>query len=121
MKNLWQHIRVVLPVAVVVLLLSLPCPVACANNNGTAATTQNSTTVAPADDNGTKAAAKPKTKPVAAKIRDKSVMDADVLDSPLSYFKEAFTPEEEKDSNDAVPALVNTVKALVATLLSTVM
>ena len=116
-RNQWQQFRLFIPVAGVALLLSLPCPYALANNGPAAAQTTTTT-----EDNGTtsKAGAKPKTKPVAAKTRDKSVLDADALDSPLSYFKEAFTPEEDKEI-DGSPTLVNTVKALVATLLSTIM
>jgi hypothetical protein len=119
-KNVWQQFRFFIPVASIALLLSLPCPAALANNGNGAAT--NPQTTATTEDNGTtpKATAKPKTKPAAAKTRDKSVLDADALDSPLSYFKEAFTSEEDKSSLDS-PTLVNTVKVLVATLLSTVM
>ena len=99
------------------LLLSLPCPAL--SINGTAI----AQAVVVAEDNGptSKAAPKAKAKPAAAKMRDKSVLDADVLDSPLSYFREAFTPEEEKADSDTTPAMLNTVKALVATLLSTIM
>ena len=109
--------RLIIPVAIIALLLSLPCP-AVEAHNGTA-TTQATVT---SEDNGTsaKAATKTKAKPVTAKARDKSVLDADVLDSPLSYFKEAFTSEEDNNSSDS-PTVVNTVKALVATLLSTVL
>lgn len=118
---MWQRFRIFIPVASVALLLSLPCPFASANDSNGAATTQ--TTATTSEDNGAtaKASAKPKTKPVVAKTRDKSVLDADALDSPLSYFKEAFTSEEDKSNEDSSPTLVNTVKVLVATLLSTVM
>ncbi|MBB6609650.1 hypothetical protein H7F15_01235 [Pontibacter sp. Tf4] len=119
MKNFWQLFRLSLPVAAIAMLLSLPCPVALANNNGSA---QSVTTATALEADGTKAAAaKSKTKPAAARTRDKSVLDADVLDSPLAYFKEAFTPEDEKSDNEVAPALLSTVKALVATLLSTVL
>ncbi|MEJ8758341.1 hypothetical protein WG947_15110 [Pontibacter sp. H259] len=118
MRKMWQQLRFVVPVAVLVLLFTLPCPLAIAHNGtNTSQTTASQTT--PEDQAAAqKAAAKPKPKPV-AKTRDKSVLDAEVLDRPLSYFKEAFTPEEDNESGS--PALVNTVKALVATLLSTVM
>ena len=115
-----QQIRYILPIAVIALILNLPCPSALANNgpsNGQQTTVSQTTTPTPDDQSTQKvAAAKPKAKPAVTKTRDKSVLDAEVLDSPLSYFKEAFTPEDEN-----TPALVNTVKALVATLLSTVM
>ncbi|MBC5775702.1 hypothetical protein H8S95_16610 [Pontibacter sp. KCTC 32443] len=116
-----QKVRLFIPVAAAAVLLSLPCTHVSANNNHGATTAQ---TVAPSEENGTTAkttTAKPKTKPVAAKTRDKSVLDADALDSPLSYFKEAFTPEEDNNGHDGSPTLTNTVKALVATLLSTIM
>lgn len=54
--------------------------------------------------------------------QENSVLDADVLDKPLSYFKNAFIPDEEDSSSDSDPStIVMTVKALVATLLSTIM
>jgi hypothetical protein len=115
-KNVWQHIRLIIPVAIIALLLSLPCPAVQAHNG-----TATSQTTATSEDNGTSTkTTKAKTKSVTAKTRDKSVLDADVLDSPLSYFKEAFTAEEDNTDSDT-PTMVNTVKALVATLLSTVL
>jgi len=119
-KNVCQQIRFILPIAVIALILNLPCSSASAHNgtsNGQQTTVAQTTTPTPEDQSTQKVTTtKPKAKPAVAKTRDKSVLDAEVLDSPLSYFKEAFTPEDEN-----TPALVNTVKALVATLLSTVM
>lgn len=117
MRNIWQQMRVLLPVAAIALLLSFSLPLASAHNG--AVTTQ--TTTVNEDQNTTTKTTKVKAKPATAKARDKSVLDADILESPLSYFKEAFTPDEEdKDNEDNTATMVNTVKALVATLLSTV-
>lgn len=118
MKNVYQQLRFIFAAAIVVMLLSLPCPEVLANN-GPNTTTQSSTAAAD-NDTTTKSASKTKAKSSTTRVKDKSVLDAEVLDSPLAYFKEAFTPEDENNDSDAAPALVNTVKALVATLLSTV-
>jgi hypothetical protein len=117
-RNACQHLQFIFAAAIVVMLLSMPCPEVLAND-GPAATTQNTPATVDNDTSTNKPAAKAKTKSSATRVSDKSVLDAEVLDSPLAYFKEAFTPEDESDNNVA-PALMNTVKALVATLLSTV-
>lgn len=116
MEKVWQYIRVIIPVAVIALLLALPCPAMYTNNGATATTPITATTDTQAAPAKT-ATAKPK----ATKPRSKSVLDADVLDSPLSYFREAFTSEEDDNSSDGASTAINTVKALVATLLSTVL
>ena len=131
MEKKWLHSRAVLPAAVFTLLLVFSCSLVMANtntntNNGAATTqSQNQQTTAQAatvsNTDAAKATATAKPKTTGVRTRDKSVLDAEVLDSPLSYFKEAFTPEEEKSSSDMMPAMISTVKALIATLLSTVM
>jgi hypothetical protein len=117
-RNACQHLQFIFAAAIVIMLLSMPCPDVFANN-GPSSTTQNTTATVDTDTSGNKSAAKAKDKSSTTRVKDRSVLDADVLDSPLAYFKEAFTPEDESDDNVA-PALMNTVKALVATLLSTV-
>ncbi len=50
------------------------------------------------------------------------MLDAEVLESPIAYLRDAFSGEE--DATDApvnTGAVMLTVKALVATLLSTIM
>lgn len=89
------------------------------NSNGTAATT--TLQQQQAQENKI-AAPKEKAKATSPKPRDKSVLDAEVLDSPLAYFRNAFTSEEdETETNPGTGAVLITVKALIATLLSTVM
>ncbi|MER2999036.1 hypothetical protein [Pontibacter populi] len=117
MRNAWQHLRFIFAAAIVAMLLSMPCPEVFANNGNTTAQNTNTTID---NDTATKSASKAKPKSSTTRVKDKSVLDAEVLDSPLAYFKEAFTPEDESDDSNAAPALINTVKALVATLLSTV-
>lgn len=56
------------------------------------------------------------------KPREKSVLDSEVLESPISYFRDAFSSgEDESDTASRSSAVVITVKTLIATLLSTVM
>lgn len=114
--------------AAVMVLCLVIVPTAQANNGSNATTTtaatstQQSTTQANAtaahtDINPPKSKSKK-----AASPADKSLLDDEVLDSPISYFREAFSSEE--DSKEAAPssdALTMTVKALVATLLSTIL
>ncbi len=116
---MWQHTRVILPASVIVLLLSLPCAVVQANNN--VANNSAQTTAPVTDQNKPQKVTTTKAKVTTVRARDKSVLDAEVLDSPLAYFREAFTPDGEESDGSAAPAVVNTVKALVATLLSTVL
>lgn len=127
MIKLWQHVREIMPMALVVLLCLIVVPVAQANsngnNNGTTAVQQQSVqqNAAVAVQTEDQKHAKSKAK-VAVKPSDKSVLDAEVLASPIAYFKNAFASEE--DDSDAAPtsnAVVITVKALIATVLSTIM
>jgi hypothetical protein len=127
MKKLWQRVREYMPMAAMLLLCIIIVPAAQANtNNGnSAAATQHteaqSTTVAVAapDDAPAAKATNPK---AANKPCQKSVLDAEVLESPIGYFRNAFSSEE--DEADVAPnsgAVMIAVKALVATLLSTIM
>jgi len=116
MFNLRQLIRPLVPVAVVLLLCVFSAPEAQANNGSTPASTQTTTPVTRQQD--TKKAQPTPKKPV-----QKSVFDAEVLESPLSYFKNAFSPDEDDDSSDLTShssTIVITIKALVASLLSTI-
>ncbi|OKL40886.1 hypothetical protein A3841_13650 [Pontibacter flavimaris] len=64
---------------------------------------------------------KEKPKATTTKPRERSVLDAEVLESPLAYFRDAFSSEgEESDTATGSNAVVVTLKALIATLLSTV-
>ncbi|MFD3002930.1 hypothetical protein ACFS7Z_21365 [Pontibacter toksunensis] len=136
MNNLWQKLSKYLPIAALVLLCMVVVPAAQANtgSNGGASTASaegmgsngGTTVTANAQQtNGQAAAANDPAKgkqKVTTKPRDKSVLDAEVLESPIGYFKNAFSSEE--DSSEAAPssnAVMLTVKALVATLLSTIM
>lgn len=58
------------------------------------------------------------------KPRDKSVLDAEVLASPITYLKKALSSDDEEQSDSDVESgdtIVIAVKALVATLLSTIL
>lgn len=59
-------------------------------------------------------------KPAASKTNGKSVLDAEVLESPFSFFKDYSSP----DNSDAAPqpnAIMMMAKALAAILLSTIL
>ncbi len=121
----WENVRDFLPMVAVLLLCMFVMPATQAyasngSNNGTsAATVQPSQQVQPAA--AEKAPAQPAKKATATKPREKSVLDADVLESPIDYFRDAFSSKEEETDNAAgANAVVVTLKALVATLLSTV-
>ena len=130
MRKLWQPVQEFLPIAAILLLCLIVVPVAQANgngngNNGTStATVQQNTTPATttAASAETTKATKSKAKAPATKPQNKSVLDTEVLDSPIGYFKKAFTSEEdEADATANNGAVMITVKALIATLLSTIM
>ncbi|GAB3203035.1 hypothetical protein ABID22_001206 [Pontibacter aydingkolensis] len=130
MIKLWQPVREFLPVVAVVLLCLIIVPVDHANGNSngsngaTTITPQQNTTpaVTTAASSETTKTAKPKAKVTAIKPQNKSVLDTDVLDSPIGYFKKAFSSEEdEADAASNSGAVMITVKALIATLLSTIM
>jgi len=65
----------------------------------------------------------PEAQKTTPKPQQKSLLDSEVLESPVAYFKHAFTPEKEDTSDTAASpgALVLALKALIATLLSTIM
>ncbi|GAB3525852.1 hypothetical protein GCM10027443_00360 [Pontibacter brevis] len=101
-------------------MIIVPTVQASTNNNGgsTAATQQVSTSSAVSDDTApSKAKEKVSTKP-----REKSILDTEVLESPMAYFKNAFSSDEDdSDAEASSDAITIALKALVATLLSTIM
>ncbi|GAB3824762.1 hypothetical protein [Pontibacter rugosus] len=121
MSKTWGNMRDFLLMATFVLLCMLIMPVAQAHANGAPANTttvtapQTSPKAADSEQKAPKSKAKVVTKP-----RDKSVLDAEVLESPLSYFRNAFNSDEDETDASRSGAVMITVKALVATLLSTV-
>ncbi|ARS36968.1 hypothetical protein CA264_16895 [Pontibacter actiniarum] len=107
--------------AAIVLLCLFVMPVAQASNSNTTpanATVAQQSAEQQNEDKATKA--KPKT---AIKPREKSVLDTDVLESPVAYFRDAFSSEEDGTGSTAPKSgvVMITLKALIATLLSTVM
>ena len=64
-----------------------------------------------------------KSKEAKPKATNRSVLVDEMLNSPISYFREAFSSEEEEKAGTAPgpDAVTITVKALVATLLSTIL
>ncbi|MBF9253024.1 hypothetical protein I2I11_06955 [Pontibacter sp. 172403-2] len=130
MRNLRQPVHALTTVAALLLLCMVQAPVAMSGTNGTASTQANTSTTSSQVDaaqqtkasvsTGNMPAAKPKTKAI-TKPREKSILDADVLDSPMSYLRNAFSSEEEDMEAPAHPGpVVVTLKALAASLLSTI-
>ncbi|WP_266203547.1 hypothetical protein [Pontibacter kalidii] len=121
--------RDVLPMVAILLLCMILMPTTQAYaeaNNDTSAPAQQVSQDAAArqavtakDTDTTPDKAKPKV--ASTKPRERSVLDAEVLESPLAYFRDAFSSEgEESDTAAGSNAVVVTLKALIATLLSTV-
>ena len=116
MLNFRQFVRPLIPVATVILLCLNATPAAEANNGSS---TQKSSTTALEQHENAK-----QTKPVAPKkTSQRSVLDADMLERPLSFLNYSFSSDEEKDSDDMFShstTVVVAVKALIASLLSTI-
>jgi len=115
MLNFRQFIRPLIPVAAVLLLCLTAMPAAEANNGSSS---QKAATVEQQDAN--KQTKQPAATP---KPRQKSILDADVLDRPLSFFSNPYTSDEDDDSDDMfshTTTVVVAVKALIASLLSTI-
>jgi hypothetical protein len=113
MLRSWKSISVTASLAAL-MLLGTTMPNAAQLQNGNAPTQTTVVAEAPATNT---AASKP-----AAPKKQKSVLDADVLESPFSFFKDmSGSDEDESEVNVKPSAVVLALKALAATLLSTVM
>ncbi|MCP2043052.1 hypothetical protein [Pontibacter sp. HSC-36F09] len=121
MLKKWKSLSVTAGLATILLLGVTTTPNAADLNNGEATTIEATAAVAP-DTNVTVSTdeAKPETPK-----KQKSVLDADMLESPLSFFKDLSSgSEEEEESSDLTvrsSTIVLALKALAATLLSTIM
>jgi hypothetical protein len=127
MTKAWGKVRDLLPMVAILLLCMVIMPTTQAyaeTNNGTSATTQQVMQDATAPQAVTAQGTTPdkeKPKATTTKPRERSVLDAEVLESPLAYFRDAFSSDgDESDSATGSNAVVVTLKALIATLLSTV-
>lgn len=121
MIETWKTISATASLSAVLLLGSVTAPLAADPNNGAASTqsTVESTTApaaaTPADKSTDKTA-------VATPKKQKSVLDAESLESPLSFFRDITSPDEDDSDITVKPgAMMLALKALVATLLSTIM
>jgi hypothetical protein len=114
MLRSWKSISVTVGLAALLLLGVTTMPNAAQLQNGNASTQTTIVADAPAT-NATSA------KPAVSK-KQKSVLDADVLESPFSFFKDmSGSDEDESEVNVKPSAVVLALKALAATLLSTIM
>lgn len=119
MVKKWKSLSVTALLATLLLLGVTTTPNAADLNNGNA-TTETTTVVAP---NADTTVATEEAKPATSK-KQKSVLDAEVLESPLSFFKDLNSGSDEEDSSDVAvksSTIVLALKALAATLLSTIM
>lgn len=114
MLKSWKSISVTASLAALLLLGVTTTPNAAQLQNGNASSQTTMATDAPATNTTT---AKP-----ATTQKQKSVLDADVLESPFSFFKDMSSADEDESEVNVRPsAVVLALKALAATLLSTIM
>ena len=123
MRKLWQQVREFIPVAAFVVLCFVSVHSALANidknDSASTATTTMQTQTAAATDGTRPKEAKSE---ASSKPPSRSVLDDEMLSSPISYFREAFSSEEEDaDTAPGPDAVTMTVMALVAALLSTIL
>lgn len=121
MFNLRHLICSITSIAAVVLLCITATPDAYANNNG-ASVTPAQNTEASIGSNGAQDKKHTQTK-AAQKPGQKSIFDADVLERPLSYFRNSLSSDEDKDDDDMLSygnTVIIAIKALLASLLSTI-
>lgn len=114
-----QLYRFIFTVLTVIAIGVMSVPATAHQNQNGAQTHQN----CPLDPNGatTVEPAKDNSKASAAKANQKSIFDADVLESPFSFFKDANAENDNADAAPQMNAVIIAVKALIATLLSTVL
>lgn len=118
MLNLMHLIRSIIPIAAVILLCVTAAPDAHAHNGPSVTPAQNTEA-----STGSNSAQDSKQTKAAQKPSQKSIFDADVLERPLSYFKNPFSSDEDDDDDDMLShgnTVIITIKALLASLLSTI-
>ncbi|WP_299706511.1 hypothetical protein [uncultured Pontibacter sp.] len=114
MLQSWKSISVTASLAALLLFGVTTTPNAAQLQNGN--TSAQTTVVADAPATNATAA-----QPAAPK-KQKSVLDADALESPFSFFKDVSGVEEDESEVNVKPSVVVlALKALAATLLSTIM
>ncbi|MBX0334363.1 hypothetical protein K3G39_14060 [Pontibacter sp. HSC-14F20] len=121
MLKKWKSLSVTASLATILMLGVTTTPNAADLNNGN--TTPEATTIVAPEANTNPLPLTDEIKPLAPK-KEKSVLDADVLESPLSFFKDLSSRSEEEESSDLTvksSTIVLALKALAATLLSTIM
>lgn len=110
MLKLLQSVRILIPVVAAFLLCSSFVPAASAECIGIEACSctkaQSALTVTPDQ--------------APEKKSKKSVLDAEVLDHPFSFFEDAFDNNAEPEVSEHYKTLTLTVKTLIASLLSTI-
>ncbi|WP_299990071.1 hypothetical protein [uncultured Pontibacter sp.] len=118
MLKKWKSLSVTTGLATLLLLGVTATPNAAHLNNGNS-TAEATTVIAP---NTNSPAATNATEPATPK-KQKSVLDADALDSPFSFFKDLSGSDEDDSSDVTVKSstVILALKALAATLLSTIM
>ena len=114
MLRSWKSIYVKASLAALLLLGVTTTPNAAQLQNGNPSAQTTAVADAPATNAST-------AKPIAPK-KQKSILDADALESPFSFFKDmSGSDEDESEMNVKPSTVVLALKALAATLLSTIM
>lgn len=119
MLKKWKTVSIAASLSAFMLLGVGTAPRAAELHNGTATsqTVLEQTNEAPAAANPTTATAQP-----ATQKKQKSILDAEALESPFSFFKDMSSSEEDESEMNVRPStMILALKALAATLLSTIM
>jgi predicted phage gp36 major capsid-like protein len=118
----WQSVSVTTVLSAALLLGITAAPYAANLNNGKATTETHVVVEAPVQTT-TPTTTGNTAKPAEAPKKQKSVFDADALQSPFSFLKDAVGGSDEEDKDVAAKSsmVVLALKALAATLLSTIM
>ncbi len=123
MHKKWKSVSVTTVLSAALLLGITAAPYAANLNNGKATTETNALAEAPAQTAPTTATTGNTAKPAEAPKKQKSILDADALQSPFSFLKDAAGGSDDENNDIAAPSsmVVSALKALAATLLSTIM
>lgn len=127
MLKKWKSLSLTAGLATILLLGATTTPSAADPNNGKSATETSAveTTVTVAPETSANTATDTNNAKASNSKKQKSVLDAEVLESPLSIFNDfsSGSDEDEDASNMTVKSstIVLALKALAATLLSTIM
>ena len=124
MAKLWHPYRIALPVVALLLILAASAPMVSRHNDCQVSSACTSTTPGANCKSSAETTAAVASKETVKPRQKKSVFDAEALERPISFFKDIISSDgdndEERDIAPQADKLVLAVKALAATLLSTI-